>query len=314
MSALVVLAAPGVARGWLLLAAAVAGAGVPPVGSFTRARWSRLLGGDRPRLNTAFALESVLDQLVWVGGPAAASFLAAAVAQVWGLWATCAAGVTGTVLLAAKRSSDPRGGTPGAPRRRRWELPSVPVGTRALMVAGTAVGVTFGLADLSAVALAREAGAPELAGTVLGAGALGAVCGGLVVGARRPPEDPRRGLTAAAALFLLGYGPLALAPGLAWIIVISFVAGTTFAPLSVAANRLLEASSPAHRLTETLALFSATLVIGTALGSGLGGRLVDHGGARFSYLFTAPVAALPVIAVGLAVLARRSGRAVRTVG
>ena len=118
VSALVVLAAPGVARGWLLLAAAVAGAGVPPIGSFTRARWSRLLGGDRPRLNTAFALESVLDQLVRVGGPAAASFLAAAVAPVWGLWATCAAGVTGG--RSCSRPSAPA--TCGAePRARRGD-------------------------------------------------------------------------------------------------------------------------------------------------------------------------------------------------
>ena len=69
----------------------------------------------------------------------------------------------------------------------------MPVGTRALMVAGTAVGVTFGLADLSAVALAREAGAPELAGTVLGAGcwARSAVASSSARGAR--PRTPGGG-------------------------------------------------------------------------------------------------------------------------
>jgi MFS family permease len=58
------------APNWVLLAtAALSGAAALQVGSLVRARWSALIGGS-PVLEAAFALESTLDELIFVLGPA----------------------------------------------------------------------------------------------------------------------------------------------------------------------------------------------------------------------------------------------------
>ena len=43
---------------------------MPSVGSLVRARWSHLLEGS-PRLSTALSPESIIDDLIVVGGPIA---------------------------------------------------------------------------------------------------------------------------------------------------------------------------------------------------------------------------------------------------
>jgi len=141
---------------------------------------------------------------------------------------------------------------------------------------------------------------------VVGAGALGAVVGGLLVGTLPAPLDPRRGAVACSALFAAGYAPLALAPGVLAVTVISFVAGATFAPFGIAANRLVESSAPHERLTESLAWFSTTVVAGTAVGTAVGGRVVELWGAEAGYLLVAPVAFGPLVAVLAGVAAGRA--------
>src|SRR5258706_1843967 len=69
-----------------LVSGGLAGASMPSLGSMVRARWSALLG-DSPLLHTAVSLESVLDETIFVIGPAGVPPLATEV--------TPAAGVVG---------------------------------------------------------------------------------------------------------------------------------------------------------------------------------------------------------------------------
>src|ERR671912_290587 len=79
------------APNWVLLAsAALSGAAALQVGSLVRARWSALVGGS-PVLEAAFALESILDELIFVLGPALVTALALGVAP--------GAGLLGALLL-----------------------------------------------------------------------------------------------------------------------------------------------------------------------------------------------------------------------
>src|SRR4029453_2622055 len=55
--------------------AAVAGAGGPPLGAAMRGLWLSLFGRG-PRLQTAYALDAVLDELLFVTGPLLAGGLA----------------------------------------------------------------------------------------------------------------------------------------------------------------------------------------------------------------------------------------------
>ena len=72
--------------------AVVAGATLPPVGTCVRARWSHVL--DVPRqVQTAYALESVVDEAVFITGPILVTALATAWDPVAGLAAAILAGV-----------------------------------------------------------------------------------------------------------------------------------------------------------------------------------------------------------------------------
>jgi len=79
---------------------------VPNVGSLIRARWAHVLD-DEAEVRTAFALESVLDEVVFVVGPILATVLAVA----WVSWGAIAASIAllalGTLWLVPQRSTEP---------------------------------------------------------------------------------------------------------------------------------------------------------------------------------------------------------------
>ena len=149
---------------------AVAGAAMPQIGSCVRARWSHLVP-DKAQLQTAFAFESVVDESVFILGPALVTVLATAVHPLAGLG--CAVRRhPGRHRRAGRPSSAPsrrrpargRGAGPGRSRggcSGRWSA------------ARFAMGVLLGGAEVATVAFADEHGATALvrpAARALGAG------------------------------------------------------------------------------------------------------------------------------------------------
>ena len=89
---------------WPHLLAAVAGAGMPQIGSCVRARWAYVVP-DKLLLQTAFAFEAVADETVFIVGPALVTVLATTVHPLAGLGAALVAAIAGTsVLVAQKRT------------------------------------------------------------------------------------------------------------------------------------------------------------------------------------------------------------------
>ena len=89
------------------LAAAIGvGIGFSLAGSAVRARWTLRLGGS-PLLNTAFALEAMLDEVVFIIGPVLVTFLATAFHPALGVSVSAVIGLIGAVALAAQRRSQP---------------------------------------------------------------------------------------------------------------------------------------------------------------------------------------------------------------
>ncbi len=97
---------------WLLMiTGCLAGSSMPSLGSMVRARWSALLP-DPAALQSAFALESVVDEMVFVIGPALVTVLATALPPA-GVLLCMVLAVTGTLFFAAQRQTEP----PVRPRR-----------------------------------------------------------------------------------------------------------------------------------------------------------------------------------------------------
>jgi MFS family permease len=274
---------------WTLLVTGImAGASMPSTGSMVRSRWSALVGSDERRLHTAFALESVNDELIFVIGPALVTMLATQVAPASGIGAAAALCIAGTLLFAMQRRTEPPAATRPPPRRshaRRFRLPAAGLAT--LAPAFLLIGAMFSAIDLSTVAFATELGHRAVAGLILGTYALGSAVGGLWYGSRQWKAPLGRRFTITAALSVLGISAFWAVPGLLALDAVGFVAGLAISPTLMTGYALLERQARPHRRTEAMAWLSSTISIGVAAGSAFAGHIIDEHGARWSFAFAA---------------------------
>jgi predicted MFS family arabinose efflux permease len=261
------------------LAAAVAGTTLPQFGAFVRARWSARLAGT-PGLPTAFALESVLDEVVFVVGPVLVTVVATQVspdvAVLGTLLFTCGGGVA---YLLCRSTVPPRHvrepGVRREPLPRRTLLP--------LVVAFVAMGATFGAIEVSTVAFADERGRIAGAGAVLAAFAAGSMLAGLAFGALVTSGPTRRRFVLGQAVFALALVPTVLVASLPALAVVLAIAGLAISPTLITGFGLAESSSPRSRVTEALAWVNTALGIGVAIGAAVAGPIIDGTGASAAY-------------------------------
>jgi MFS family permease len=282
---------------WPHLMAALAGAAIPQIGTMVRARWAHLLTSDGAR-HTAFAVEGVADEVVFVTGPALVTLLATSFAPQTGLVVAVVAGTVGSVALAGQRLTEP----PAHPRDRAVARAPMPWGLLVpLTVGALALGSLFGALEVATVAFADDAGHKPVSGLMLGAFSLGSLIAGVVAGAgqwrRGPLERGRIGMT------LLAVGTLSLPflPGLPLLTVALFVTGLTLAPTLIALFSLIEASVPRSRLNEAMGVVQTGISAGIAPGAWLAGVVADEVSGSAAYW----------VCTASAVLAAGSGFAVR---
>lgn len=286
------------------LLAGLAGASLPNVGAAVRARWSHVLE-DRRLLDTAFAVEAVNDEVVFVIGPTLVTVLASAVDPVAGLGAAVAASLVGTWTLVSQRRTEPPRSRPDSLADPRTPMPwgrLVPLVTGGLML-----GVMFGGTEVAAVAFADEAGRPAAAGVLLALWATGSLIAGVVSGAmtftRAPSTRYLMGVAALATLML----PLPFVGGLVPLGVLLFLAGFAISPTMIAAVSWIEATVPRDRLNEGMTIFSTGMIAGVAPGAAVVGVAIDRVGA--SDAFWVPAGAGVVAAFVATVTTLVMGRA-----
>lgn len=279
----------------------VLGASAVDVGSATRARWSTLLPDGRQR-HTAFSLESVADESVFVIGPPLVTVLAAAVSPALGFLTGLALGLAGTLALVLERSTIPpvlpresaaeatsASGAAGvaARRRRRLRLPRLPRGVAGVLPVFIGIGTVFGSIDITAVGYAEAEGAPAAAGLLLAAFAGGAVVAALIFGLLHLGAAPELRFGAIAVLYGLVVPVVAVAPGIAAVTVAMFAGGLCTSPLIISGMGLVESRVQRERLTEALAWPSTALSVGVTAGVSIAGVVIDGSGAANGFLVTA---------------------------
>jgi MFS family permease len=291
---------------WALLASgALAGASMPSLGSMVRTRWIVLLGNS-PLLHSAFSLESVLDELVFVIGPALVTVLATEVQPASGVTVAMAACVIGTLLLAAQRGTEPPVAAPapaglaaaaatgGRVRRFRIQVPAPGLVTLAPVY--LLLGSMFATIDLSVVAFSQEHGHKPLAGFILGTYALGSAAGGLWYGSRTWHTPLHRRFAVTLILVCAGTATFWIMPGLIALASVIFFCGLAISPTLITGFTLIEQQAPPARRTEGLTWVTSAISVGVAAGSAVAGHLVDAGGARWGFWFAAACGAGAVAA------------------
>lgn len=290
-AALLALIAAGTAHapGWVLFVpAAVAGLSFASVGGYVRARWSALLARDGSNaLHTAYALESVLDEVIFIVGPLAVTALATLVHPAAGVGAIVALVVTGALALSVQRATEPpRHAHVGGGRRAALRSPGL------FVVAGVfgCLGALFGAFEVSVVAFTTAEGARGSAGLVLAVYALGSMIAGIGYGSVhwRIPVAVRFRVGA------IGMGASLLAlpfvNGVPALAALSFAAGFSISPTLISGNDLVQRLVPAGRLTEGLAWTTTGISLGLTLGAAVAGRLVDSVGPSDAFWFSTAAA------------------------
>lgn len=272
---------------WLVLAA-LTGASGPNIGSMVRARWAGVLE-DPVQRQTAFAFESVVDEVVFVTGPPLVTFLATVVSPPVGFLTAVILGLVGGLGLSTLTSTQPEVAKAATgPRAPRGLLEP---GLVAVALTYVAVGTVFGAMDVVVVAYADEVGRIELSGLVLAVYAAGSLVAGLVYGA----ISWKRGLAGRFVITCCAFG----VAGIGFLLVdsllvlagLAFLAGVTIAPVLVSGMSLVESRIPRASLTEGLAWVTAALTFGVTLGASIGGSAVDRIGAQDSFVVQTVAAA-----------------------
>jgi MFS family permease len=262
MAGVVALGEAGAGPVALSLAAAVAGAAMPPLGSVLRKGWPELVSAHD--LPTAYAFDAVLIEVLFVIGR---------------LLVGAALGLLGTLWFAAlpiaRAGGHPEALRPGAPR-----VLSSPA-MRLLIFAGVPIGATFGALDVALPAFGVVHGSSALGGAFAAALALGSAAGGIVYG-MRPHRlgGPARAFLVLRVAQVVTCLPMLLATSVAEMLAFAILSGICIAPLVTVQNQLVHVAMPAGTGTESFTWFGLSLTIGTSAGSALAGPLVQAGGWR----------------------------------
>jgi len=279
-SAFLVLVLGGAPVWTWYVAFALGEAFVPNVGSLIRARWAYVLD-DEAEVRTAFALESVLDEVVFVVGPILATVLAVA----WVSWGAIAASIAvlaiGTLWLVPQRSTEP---PPAGIEHRDGKAAMRYAGVPLVFVVFVLAGGVFGSTEVSTTAFAAEHDIRSWTGLLLACYALGSGIAGLVLGTLHPrialPHQLRLTVLAMAVVSL----PFPFIRGPVVLGVLAFLSGLAVAPTLITGMALIERLVPATRLTEGLTVGIAGLTVGFATGTAVSGPLIDAHGASAGFL------------------------------
>lgn len=275
-----------------LLTAVGVGLGFSSAGSCVRARWSHRLNGD-PLLNTAYALEAVLDEVVFIVGPVLATFLATSIHPTLGLAACVVLGLTGALALARLRDTQPPVRTTA---QRAVAKPRLSVSQLLpIVIACVALGGLFGAMELVVVAFAKEAGIPRYTGFIVTAWALGSLIAGLLTGTIVWKASPARRFRISAVLLGLSVLPLPFAGHPVLVTGFLLLSGFFIAPTLIASVAVTQTAVSPSRLTEALGWTSTGLATGIAAGAAGVGYVIDRFDSRAGFWGVVAIGGLLVL-------------------
>jgi MFS family permease len=302
LAGVVVVARPGAAGVAATVAlAAAAGATVPPLSASMRVLWVSLVGRG-PELQTAYALDAVLEEVLYVVGPLLAGTLAAAADPAAGLLTAAGLALVGTFGFVVSPLSWAWSGSQAG--RAGWAGSMASRGMRTLALTLAGVGAAVGIWEISVVAAARREGATQAAGALLALWAIASAVGGLWYGARTWRGATGKRFLALLLLLALACAPMAAAPSLAALAGVIALVGLVTAPLESAAFVLAAELAPPGTMTESATWVTTAMNVTAAAGIAVAGALIDRAGvpSTMAIAWACTAAALLVALVGRASL------------
>lgn len=280
---------------WTLFAFAVAAALMPSMPAMIRARWTEIYR-NTPQLNTAFAFESIADEVLYMTG----SVLSVGLSVAWfpeagPLMATIFLAI-GTALFVVQTGTEPRP-HPVSQTRNSSAITSCPL--QIITFALIALGALFGTAEVTVIALAKTFGAPATASFILAGYAGGSLVVGLVFGVLKLKASLARQFVIANFVAALTTLPLLTITNIPMLALLLFLAGASVSPTLITAFALIEQRIPAAKLTEGMTWAVTGIGIGMAVGSFASGYVIDTFGPASGFWVSVMAGATALITVTL---------------
>ncbi|MDF7664550.1 MFS transporter [Bifidobacterium sp. ESL0745] len=284
-------------------------------GSLVRTRWAYALRDpkDSDLLDTAYALEAGIDEMVFILGPILAAFLATSVSPVSQLFVpTIACAVGGSVFFSLKDTQPPviepvsvvaaspndedvkaasanLGGTQGARldedgvslRQLHTHVPKpksvlLYAGIIPLLVVFVVFNMSFNEFDVSVTAMMKAIDREQLLGLQLAMFAVGSCIGAFIFGSKKPKGSNWQHMVVFLTLLTFGYVFCRLAmDNLILLGVFSILSGLFVSPLFATGNLIVKDIVPPSSLTEGLSWVTTAGSVGTSFGSSLAGMVLD---------------------------------------
>lgn len=303
---LFIIAVQNHAPTWMLyVTAAIAGGFIPPVGSMLRARWAYLLEGSS-RLSTALAMESILDELVFILGPVLVTVLSTSGHATLGMIVAAGLAVVGSLLFATQTQTEPPPGRDPEQLRAPGSPITIP-GLMILCVVALAMGALLGTFELVLTAFAEDRGNKAMAGGLIAALAVGSMLSGIVWGTVDWLAPLNRRLVLLLGLLTLVTLPMLVIANLWAMALFVAVCGAAVSPTLITMFTICEEIVPREQTNEGFTWLGTMLALGVAVGTSLSGVATDSYSPNLAF----GVGTVAVAVAGLVVWAGRRKLQVR---
>ena len=293
-SSLVLLIPSSAPTPYLFIFSIGSGLAYPPIGAFVRSRWTALLNSG-PILLTAFSIESMIDELIFIVGPTIAATTSVkihpAAPQVLGMLFLASGGL----WLASMRNSEPSIN----PAQVKHGKPVIfQNGLIYMWVFHVAIGLFFGAVETTIIAFTKLAGQPIYGGIVMALWAFGSLVGGFVYGGLHFKAPLHKQLILVSLLLVPATTALIFVDSISMLAFLVVAAGIGISPLLIASAAITQERSPVGRTTEAIASMYAGIGIGFALAAATAGWLIDNRGTNYAFALGA-IATLVTFSVTL---------------
>jgi len=263
----------------------VAGLASPPVTAAVRTIYPKMVNASM--LGPLYSLDAAIQELLWVGGPVIATFVATQISPVVALLVAMGFALGGGAWfilspeLGRVRIPPPKGGI-GAVLRKPVVLIMTLVG---FLVVGNCAAIEAGV-----VSIYGDSG-PQ-AGIVIAVWSIGSLVGGLILGSRAMTPWS---LAIRLGIMTVGSVLAALSTELWWLMPMLLLAGVGIAPSLAVMSASVSSSVRFSETAEAYGWTGTGQLIGAALGSAVAGFLIDGIGSIGGFVTAAALVAIAVV-------------------
>jgi MFS family permease len=277
--ALVLLIPSDVPSPYLFIFSIGSGLAYPSIGALIRSRWTALLVSG-PILLTAFSIESMIDELIFIVGPTIAATTSVKIHPAAPQIIAIVLLATGGLWLASMRTSEP----PINVNQGKHGKPVIfQNGLIYMWGVHIAVGIFFGAVETSIIAYTKIAGQPIYGGIVMAVWAFGSLVGGFIYGGLHFRSQLQTHLILVSLMLVPATFAMIYVNSILMLSLLAVAAGIGISPLLIASAAITQQRSPVGRTTEAIASMYAGIGLGFAFAAAMAGWLIDNRGTAYAF-------------------------------